>query len=64
MVMTLSCVKLPLMMALPSVMAVFTLAVLTFCSSIQMLMYPLLAASSVVASAKACLPLPLNSKER
>ena len=41
------------MMAEPSVMAVLTVAVLTFSSSSQMLMVPLLEASFVVASPKA-----------
>ena len=48
------------MMACPSVMAVLTVAVLTFSSSSQMLMLPLSAASLVVASPKALAPSVVN----
>ena len=51
------------MMAEPSVMAVLTVAVLTFSSSSQMLMVPLDAASAVVASPKALAPSSVNFRE-
>ena len=51
------------MMACPSVMAVLTVAVLTFSSSSQMLMVPLLDASAVVASPKALAPSSVNFRD-
>ena len=48
------------MMASPPVMASLTVAVEMFSSSSQMEIVPLLAASSVVASAKAAAPVELN----
>ena len=51
------------MMAEPSVIAVFTVAVLTFSSSSQMLMVPLDAASRVVASPNALAPSSVNFRE-
>ena len=55
-VVTSSWVKSPVMMALPSVMADWTVAVLMFSSSSQMLMTPLSGASSVVAAENFSVP--------